>query len=188
MFTTVYNGCQRWSCVTLVILAFLSIRFLSLLCCRLWFSLSAHPSVLLTVLFDVSLVFFGSFKILKRLLLNTMVAVANFFHALCFIECCSKYWVPKNMTGNNWRRDGSFVVIWIVFRWRTRSALAKTIDGPTSCTYSDLEFHSFTYLYGNAVESTGSLSAWQYRNRYVNNRSEDRRRITNGISREELRR
>jgi hypothetical protein len=28
-----------------------------------------------------------------------MVVAPNLFHALCFIECCSKYWIPQNTTG-----------------------------------------------------------------------------------------
>jgi len=26
------------------------------------------------------------------------VDIVSFFHAFCFLECCSKYWVPNNMT------------------------------------------------------------------------------------------
>ena len=32
--------------------------------------------------------------------IRIMVVATNIFHTLCFIECCSKYWVPQNTTGN----------------------------------------------------------------------------------------
>lgn len=29
-----------------------------------------------------------------------MVSTESFFHMFCFLECCSKYWIPNNITGS----------------------------------------------------------------------------------------
>jgi hypothetical protein len=43
------------------------------------------------------LIFFYLF--IEDILKRKMVVTQSIFHMFCFIECCSKHWIPNNMTG-----------------------------------------------------------------------------------------
>lgn len=63
-----------------------------------------------------------------------MVDYVSFFHMLCVFECCSNYWVPKNMTGELCAaRDRASPSPCLSFR-RIGSAAKRPTDGSTART------------------------------------------------------
>ena len=87
--------------------------------------------------------------------------VGRIFDMFCFIECCSKYWIPHNITGTI-VETFSLVTHGSFHFQRTQTTVGSATDRSTSSPQFDIDIHQFTHVVSQSIEVAGLVIARQY--------------------------